>query len=402
MPQRQSLTERRLMGLAVLPLVLALPLAGVAVTGQPVRPYLEVPPTTRFVSHEPFSWPVFYALALLITVGVGPFVRRVVTSGSTAVPARPEADASPNAPYGGVGFPWWGWLGLAITGLSWLLAWTRFEWMRPLQAFTFTPLWLGYIVTVNALTYRRAGRCMLLHRPRYVASLFPLSAAFWWTFEYLNRFVQNWFYLGAGELGASAYMLQATVPFSTVLPAVIGTAECLTAYPRLSAGLDAWVTIGRRNGRMWGLGLLLLSTVGLVGLGRWPSYLFPLVWVAPLLLITALQLILGKETIFACATEGDWRTLWVAALAALICGWFWELWNVRSLAHWEYSIPFVDRFHLFDMPILGYAGYLPFGLECLAVADLFLVRQFSGGVAYYRALAGAADLAQRNPMVAER
>ena len=92
----------------------------------------------------------------------------------------------------------------------------------------------------------------------------------------------------------------------------------------------------------------------------------------------------------------------MAALAALICGWFWELWNVRSLAHWEYSIPFVDRFHLFDMPILGYAGYLPFGLECLAVADLFLVRQFSGGVAYYRALAGAADLAQRNPMVAER
>jgi hypothetical protein len=27
----------------------------------------------------------------------------------------------------------------------------------------------------------------------------------------------------------------------------------------------------------------------------------------------------------------------------------------------------VDRYHLFAMPLLGYGGYLPFGLECLVV-----------------------------------
>jgi hypothetical protein len=43
-----------------------------------------------------------------------------------------------------------------------------------------------------------------------------------------------------------------------------------------------------------------------------------------------------------------------------------------SLAHWEYAIPFVHRFQIFEMPFLGYAGYLPFGLQCLAVAQLFL------------------------------
>lgn len=33
-------------------------------------------------------------------------------------------------------------------------------------------------------------------------------------------------------------------------------------------------------------------------------------------------------------------------------------------------MPYVQRFHLFEMPALGYAGYLPFGLQCLAAASL--------------------------------
>ncbi|HQX22923.1 MAG TPA: hypothetical protein PLU01_06070, partial [Nitrospira sp.] len=136
--------------------------------------------------------------------------------------------------------------------------------------------------------------------------------------------------------------------------------------------------------------------------GLWPDYLFSLVWVAPLLLITSLQLIRDEPTIFSGTAQGDWRTLWAAALAALICGWFWEMWNFYSLARWEYAVPFVQRFKLFEMPLLGYAGYLPFGLECLAVADLCLARKFSGGVAYYRVVEGATDLAQRKPTVAER
>ncbi len=274
--------------------------------------------------------------------------------------------------------------------------------MASLQTFTFTPLWFGYIIIVNALTFRRTGRCMFMHRPRYFWSLFPLSALFWWMFEYLNRFVQNWFYRGGGELTAWEYVVQATLPFSTVLPAVIGTAELLSASPRLSAGLGTFVKLDAGNDRTGGQGLLAVAVAGLLGIGLWPNYLFPLVWVAPLLLITALQLSRRESTIFGSVRQGDWRTLWVMALAALVCGFFWELWNVYSLAHWEYAIPFVHRFRLFEMPILGYAGYLPFGLECLAVADLCLTRKFSGGVAYYRDAGAGTDFAQRKPTVAER
>lgn len=81
----------------------------------------------------------------------------------------------------------------------------------------------------------------------------------------------------------------------------------------------------------------------------------------------------GRYTvIFAGLKYGDWRALIAAAAAALICGFFWELWNYKSLARWEYAVPFVDRFHIFAMPILGYGGYLPFGWECLLMGHLVL------------------------------
>jgi hypothetical protein len=50
---------------------------------------------------------------------------------------------------------------------------------------------------------------------------------------------------------------------------------------------------------------------------------------------------------------------------------FWEMWNSLSCPKWVYTVPFVSRFKLFEMPILGYAGYLPFGLECALVVDFW-------------------------------
>src|SRR5262249_4250353 len=128
--------------------------------------------------------------------------------------------------------------------------------------------------------------------------------------------------------------------------------------------------------RWMGVVLLMVASAGLIGIGIWPQVLFPLVWVAPLLLITVLQILHGKETIFTRLTQGDASSLWLAAIAALVCGFWWELWNSKSLAHWEYAIPSVHRFQLFEMPLLGYAGYFPFGLECLAVTQWLFPRSY--------------------------
>lgn len=61
---------------------------------------------------------------------------------------------------------------------------------------------------------------------------------------------------------------------------------------------------------------------------------------------------------------GYWKDIFLLALAALIFGFFWEMWNYYSFAKWEYSIPFVHRYLILEMPVLGYLGYLPFGIQC--------------------------------------
>ena len=361
-------------------LLVGLPLVGIVIAGQPLDRYLEFPPRTRYVQHAPFSWMVFVALALFMVVSVAPLVVRMVMSRLTFDGSRHPVATSQLLEkrfklharrLTSHAFPWWGWLGVALTALSWVLAWNRFTWFEPLQPFTFTPLWLGYILFINAWTFSRMRRCMMLDRPRDFLWLFPLSSGFWWFFEYLNRFVQNWYYIGAQEFSPWEYFFHATLPFSTVLPAVLGTTELLASHSRISARLKQFRPIWKTNVKAAGWGTLLLASAGLTSIGIWPTYLFPLVWVAPLLLITSLQAIVGEESIFSTMARGDWRSLWLPALAALVCGFFWEMWNYKSLSHWEYAVPFVHRFQIFEMPLLGYAGYLPFGLECVAVAQLF-------------------------------
>ena len=348
-------------------LLIGLPLFGVILAGKPLGLYLEFPPVTRYVEHGPFSWPFFIITAVFIVGAVAPLLIRVVTS-------RPASNASRFTLHErhltSHAFPWWGGLGLGITSLDWVLAWNRFSWLEDLQSHTFTPLWVGYILVMNALCYRRTSSCMMLDRPRYFLGLFLLSAAFWWFFEYLNRFVQNWYYVGSSEFTATEYFWYATLPFSTVLPAVLSTRDWLASYPRLSAGLDKYWPVQVKQPAVVGWMVLVLAGGGLMGIGVWPDYLFPLLWVSPLLIITSLQAVSGEETIFSCVARGDWRPIWLPALAALLCGFFWELWNFKSLAHWEYAVPFVHRFQIFEMPLLGYTGYLPFGLECVVIANL--------------------------------
>ena len=120
--------------------------------------------------------------------------------------------------------------------------------------------------------------------------------------------------------------------------------------------------------------VLLAAGGGLALIGIYPDYLYPLVWFAPLLIITSLQALWNRRTIFADLQGGDWRFILASAGAALICGFFWEMWNFYSLTRWEYAIPFVDRFRIFAMPLLGYGGYLPFGLECLVIGQVVMGR----------------------------
>ena len=338
-------------------LAVVLPLAGDYLAGGTAELYARFPAVEAH-ARASFQWPAFFMYAVIILGVLAPIVWRIVS----VAPVRARSGSARP-------FPWWGWAAVAFTAAAWLLAWTRFAWFAPLQPHTFTPLWLGYIIVVNALGFRRHGRCPMLDRPACFAALFPASAIFWWYFEYLNRFVGNWHYVGVESLDAFEYFVHASVSFSTVLPAVLSTKAWLSSFPRLQVALsDCW-PVSAADSRAVAWTLLMLGATGFAALGAWPRSLYSMVWLAPALTLLPLQALDGRPNLLTDIARGDWRGAGLAALAALACGLFWEMWNQYSLAHWEYSIPLVHGFLLFQMPLLGYAGYLPFGIVCIAVAD---------------------------------
>jgi hypothetical protein len=351
-------TVMRLRALAALlvwgALVWGAPITGLMAAGRPVDAFLDFPPRTQAVAHAAFSWVAFALYALPVVAAIALY--------GYALAATRFVMGWPKRGW----FPWWGWLGVLVAGLSWYLAW-RGEAIAPeWRRHVFTPLWLGYILVMNGLAWRRLGRSPLTHRTGWFLALFPVSAAFWWLFEHLNGFVGNWHYNGIAMNDDWQYFVQATLPFSTVLPALASTWCWLRSFPRLETiGLPR---LAGDRGLAWiGLALGLLS---LGALGIQPEPLFSALWLAPLTLLAGLQRLIVGESFFAPLARGDWRPLLQPALAALICGLCWELWNWGSLAKWTYSVPYVQRFPIFEMPLLGYAGYLPFGLECALVLDL--------------------------------
>ncbi|HTL69292.1 MAG TPA: hypothetical protein VL200_16625 [Lacunisphaera sp.] len=336
---------------------LLLPPLGAWLAGRPLRQFFRFPPPLDIPAYPKFSWWAIGLTALGIALLLVPWlVRRRPDSAAPAVarPARP--------------FPWWGWLGIGWTAAWWILAWTRFPWFAWAQRFTFTPLWLGFIIVVNALTWRRRGSCLLVNEPRRLVRLFSASAAFWWGFEYLNRFVRNWHYLGVEDFGAIAYAANASVCFSTVLPAVASVREWLGGFPRLQRALASgppWRWLDRRGP---GPILVLLGAVGLVATGAQPLYFYPALWVAPLLLAVGLARVRGEPGWWNDIAVGDWHEAASWMLAAPVCGLCWEMWNYHSLAQWIYTVPFAQRWQVFEMPLAGYAGYVAFGLECAIAA----------------------------------
>ena len=256
--------------------------------------------------------------------------------------------------------PAWLWLGLGLIAVAWPMAWVG---PRPLSEHTFFPLWLGYILTVDGLTMWRAGGSLLARDRRRFALLFVFSVPLWWLFEFANEYLGNWRYVMPRVYGPVAYGLLASLAFSTVMPALFVTAELWRTVP-LFARPRRWIRIAPSR-----TGLLLIAALGLatfVASLAVPRQAFPLVWLGVFFLLDPLNALLGGKSLAEEVAARRWDTVLVLFAAGLTCGFFWEMWNSGSMPKWVYTVPYVERPKLFEMPWLGYGGYLPFALEVYA------------------------------------
>jgi hypothetical protein len=249
---------------------------------------------------------------------------------------------------------------VALVGVSWPVSWLHLE---PVGRHAFFPLWLGYILIVDALVLRRSHTSLLTRSPRRFAGTFFAAVPLWWGFEGINSFTHNWSYLGVEQYSTIEYALLASLSFSTVIPAVFETAELLGTFGFIRR-FGRWPSV--RLALPAQLAAVALGTLSILMLTVWPRYVFPLTWLGAFLVLDPLNRMRGRPSIGGLLEEGDWRLPVALALGALVCGVFWEMWNYWALPKWAYEIPMVDFAHVFEMPALGYGGYLPFGLEVFA------------------------------------
>lgn len=269
-------------------------------------------------------------------------------------------------------FPVWFWIGIVLTLFFWWLMWARVTPFGSLVYYAFTPMWWGFILVLDGLTYRRSGgKSLLASRPMTLFTSALVSVAGWCLFEYFDYFVlSNWYYPD-GHMGAlphTVIVMLFLLAYTTVWPAIFEWYTLLLTFPALAVRYSNGPKLVLPGSLLlWGgLALIVLMVF-------FPYPLFWAMWVGPLGVLAGSLIRKRLWTPFTPLAQGNWSPMLLVAIASLFNGFFWEIWNYGS-AHpvltqptnpnyWIYEIPYVNVIHIFaEMPILGYFGYLPFGI----------------------------------------
>lgn len=195
--------------------------------------------------------------------------------------------------------------------------------------------------------------------------LFIASAPVWWLFELANWRLQNWYYVGAETFSTLQFWFWATINFTTVIPAVFGSAELLRSFlPKKVGGPII------RPTKAITLGFFATGWVMLALMVAWPKIFFPFIWFSLYFLLEPINIWLGQRTLVEWTKSGNWQPVISLWLGVLLTAFFWEMWNYFSYPKWVYHVPWGGWLHIFEMPLLGYGGYLPFALELFALYHL--------------------------------
>jgi hypothetical protein len=218
--------------------------------------------------------------------------------------------------------------------------------------------WYPYILFLDALLGRLEGRSWLLNQPRDFLKMFFWSTSIWLIFEACNLVLKNWGYVAVLPLWWVRWPGYA-LAFATVLPGVLLTAEVLSALGAFQGATARPFRLGR-----WQPVSLLVGVAFLVLPLVLPRYAFPLVWGAFFFLLDPFCDLLGGDSLIVRFAQGERREHLCLLAAGLVCGLWWESWNWFAVTKWVYTLPVLNFWKIFEMPLLGYLGFLPFALEC--------------------------------------
>jgi len=276
------------------------------------------------------------------------------------------------------GLPPWFFIGLVASAGTLIFTLLRLPHPLWLNDWQLLPLWWGFILVMDGLVYHRnAGRSLFANATTELIAMGVLSISGWLIFEYFNFFIRlNWYYPLAGLITHDKFLVYAVLGSSAFIPMAFEWYQFLCTFPGLATRYRFGPKLAWSKNLRLGIGIVAL--VGLFLSAWFPDGLFFVVWLAPLIVLAIALGMLGIWTPFVSIKErGDWSFLLVFGPTFLFQGFFLEGFNWLSVQHgadgqvhgfnpgyWTYIIPYVNQVHVFEMPLLGYLGYLPFSIYC--------------------------------------
>jgi hypothetical protein len=265
--------------------------------------------------------------------------------------------------------PGYGWIGLFVIALSEAAMLARVEpfyhWHTPIA-------WTGYILLVDAIVWRRRGSSWLRNNPAELFFLACASVPLWVIFEMYNKHaIRNWYYVGLPDdllLRYVGYVWS----FATIWPAMFETGDLISSLrDRRALATRADEPLPRRLGPAGWLcmaaGTVMLIVPILLRATPVATYLAAPVWLGFILLLDPLNARAGGESLVGDWHDGRTGRAVNLLLAGLVCGLLWEFWNYWAGAKWAYNVPILPDVKIFEMPILGFAGFPAFALECFVM-----------------------------------
>jgi hypothetical protein len=265
-------------------------------------------------------------------------------------------------------YPRYGTVGLVLLLLmqtavycSYSAALAHYHWWR-ITMWATPVCWWGYILAVDAWIYRRRGASMLTDRRDLFGLQCILSVVFWCLFEAYNRILPGWRYENLSPDLAVRFVGYA-LSFATIMPGLFLTCALVQSYRafgRARAGMFRWSTAALNASLVVGALFCFLPPF-LPEPVR--GYCWAFVWTGWFFLLEPINYRRGLPSLYRDWEHGDWsRTLQLFA-AGVICGLLWEFWNMWAYTRWVYVFSPVLSVKYFEMPLLGFLGFLPFALE---------------------------------------
>jgi hypothetical protein len=215
----------------------------------------------------------------------------------------------------------------------------------------------------NLVVTLRTGNNPLKVQRNYFLSVGIASAVLGWLLAYLNHYAASW---SSAQEDTVWQIVLDTLLFALLAPAILSLRALLGSFAGLLQRLARGPAIPAPSAETQAFILAPLSALGLIGGAAWPAQLFWLLWLSPLLLLAALQLLWHESTVFSGVRSGDWGRVVCAALSGLVIG---------NLAVLGYQAAGGEL--RVDQPLLAQAGYILFGLLCLQLGDI-IAEQWRG------------------------